>query len=215
MSTSREFTKHNLREAVKSFGHNGAQFGYALVYETFGLVDAPDMKKHAVRTRINEMVRSGELLRVAEGVFTYNPKYRLSGDSPFRKRIWKFVRNNKPGWTLKEASLLTGVSYTHVMKYCDWLEQENYIESIGKKGTARTFRATSLADKSPEMPQPPTQENNPFEKEARAAGKIANLMLYGNPYMPKTAKEIANACKVLLARFDKPFNQNENAGETV
>lgn len=191
-----------MRQAAKSVGAGGAEFGYTLLYQVCGLTNASDSAKAVLRNRVNDLVKAGELKRIKDGVFTYNFSYRSRAESPYRERIWRYVRKQKPGWTLKDVSLMAGASYTHVMRYCAWLEQEGYIAPEGKRGTARTFRATALADKSPEMPQPPTEERSPFDAECRAAGRIVNLMLYGNPYQPKTAQEIVKACKVLLARFD-------------
>ena len=202
MAPTLEITKEMIRSAAKNIGSEGKEFAYPLLYEVCGVSESSDVVKASVRTRINEMVRAKELTRIRDGVFTYNSKYRLRGESPFRQRVWRFIRSQKPGWTFKDASLLTGVSYTHILRYCTWLEQEGYIAHAGKQGLVNTYMATDLADKTPEMPQPPTKDHQPFERECRAAGKIVNLMLYGNPYQPKTAQEIVEAAKVLLARFE-------------
>ena len=156
------------------------------------------------------MSKRGEVQRVRKGVNPNTEENGLVGDSPVRERGWRFVRTAKPGWTCKDASLKTGVSLTHVLRFCDWLEQEGFIQAVGRQGTARTFRATQKALQSPEMPQPPSQEPNPFEKECRAAGKIVNLLLYHNPYSPKVAKELARCGEVILARFG---SQNEKSNQ--
>lgn len=202
MASRKKITRAMVRKAVKNFGHGGKEFGYALLYDLFAL--EPDNEKAVVRSHVTDMVSAGELNRITDGVFTYNFRYRPRGDSPLRIKIWRFVRSQKPGWTIKDAALLSGASYTHVARYCAWLEQEGYIKAKGKNGNTITYRATKLAGKAPEMPQPSTDEKNPFEKECRAAGKIANLMLYGNLYSSKSAREIVEACNVLLERFQKP-----------
>ena len=75
---------------------------------------------------------------------------------------------------------------------------------------AITWRATVKADKSPETPYPPLRETDPFARERAAAATIARLLLCADPYAKKTAQSITEACKVLLARFDKSRTENEN-----
>lgn len=205
---STKLTRAMVRKAAKAFGAKGTEFGYALFYELYGY--EVDGDRAVVRSHITSMVDAGELRRVKNGVFVYNFNYRPRGDSPLRIKMWRFIRSQKPGWTLQDMALMSGASYTHVARYCDWLEQEGYIAAFGKEGNTITYKATAMATKAPEMPQPPTEERNPFETECRAAGVITNRMLYGNLYSLKTKREIVAACNVLLARFDETCNQNEN-----
>lgn len=47
-----------------------------------------------------------------------------------------------------------------------------------------------------------------------AAATIARLMLCADPYAKKTAQNITEACRVILARFDKEsVTENENEEE--
>ena len=40
--------------------------------------------------------------------------------------------------------------------------------------------------------------------------RIVDLLLRADPYAVKTARGITDACKVLLARFDRNRTENEN-----
>ena len=101
--------------------------------------------------------------------------------------------------------------YTRELRYAAWLEEQGYIQRIGRNGkNAVTYRGTSKADMTPETPYPPYKETDPFQKERAAAATIARLLLCADPYAKKTAQSITEACKVLLARFDKNRTENEN-----
>lgn len=129
--------------------------------------------------------------------------------------VWRFVRKAKPGWTLSECAMMTRVSYTQALRYCNWLADEGFIIRAGKdERNAATWRATAKADRTPETPYPPLREADPLARERVAAATIARLLLCADPYAKKTAQDITNACKVLLARFGENRTGNEN-GETT
>ena len=77
------------------------------------------------------------------------------------------------------------------------------------------YRATAKAAASPETPYPPIRETDPFQKERTAAATITRLMLCADPYAQKTARTIAEACQVLLARFGGTVTENENREEST
>lgn len=59
----------------------------------------------------------------------------------------------------------------------------------------------------------PYKDTDPFQKERTAAASIVRLMLCSDPYAPKTAQGIRDACKVLLARFDISKDQSDDQTE--
>ena len=199
-------TMEMVRDAMRSFCADGASVTNAQLYDLLGL--ACEAEKDRLRTRISGMIRQGEVVKIDPGKYEYNFKFRLREDKSYGK-IWRYVRSQKPGWTYSEACQMTRVSYTHLSRYCAWLEDEGYIARHGKNGKASTYRATQKAIMAPETPYPPLHDTDPFEKEKAAAAKIARLMLCCDPYAPKTAREIVAACGVLLARFDKKLQPNE------
>lgn len=107
--------------------------------------------------------------------------------------------------------MMTRVSYTQALRYCNWLAEEGFIARTGRDDrNAVTWRATVKADKSPETPYPPLRKTDPFARERAAAATIARLLLCADPYAKRTAQGITEACKVLLARFDTNRTKNEN-----
>jgi hypothetical protein len=205
-------TTDMVREAMRSFCKGGKRVSNAQLYNVLALGN--EKEKDRLRTRVNDMVQAGEVIKVSPGLYEYNDKYRVRKNTTF-PAIWRFVRSQKPGWSLNYTCQLTRISYTQVARYCAWLENEGYIVRHGKDGATTLYRATDKADRHPETPYPPITDKNPFERENAAAARIATLMLCHNPYQPTVARQIADACKVLLARFETPVTQNENKGESA
>lgn len=209
---ARTITTEMTREAMRSFCADGQRVSNAQLYEVMGL--ACEQEKDRLRTRIGDMVKQGEVIKVGPGLYEYNFKFRLRSGESFPK-LWRFVRTQKPGWSISHASQLTRISYTQAARYFAWLENEGYITRHSKDGQTQLYCGTARAVASPETPYPPITDRNPFERENAAAAELARLMLCHNPYQPTTARKIVTACNVLLARFDKSSTQLENEGETA
>lgn len=208
MDSRKEVSKDAVRTALQALGEGGKEISYRLVYEALGLNDEADYA--IVRTRISDMTRHGEVKRTRTGCFIYDFKHRPR-ESKSYETIWRFVRKAKPGWSISECAMMTRISYTHVLRYCNWLAEEGFIIQTGRDArNAVTWRATSKADKNPETPYPPLRETDPFARERAAAATIARLMLCADPYAKKTAQSITDACNVLLTRFNKNRAENEN-----
>lgn len=215
MDEPRRIEKSELRTLLRSLGEGGKEISYPLVYEAMQVTSTSE--KDRVRALVGAMVQAGELVRNERGTFTYNFKYRLRKGQGY-DAIWRFVRAEKPGWTIMDASLMTKQSYMHVAKYVNWLEGEQYVVRDGKRENRLLYRNTQKARNAPETPYPPGKDTDPFARERVAAATITRLMLCANPYSLKTARGICEACKVLLARFEN-FNteiltENENGEET-
>ena len=178
------------------------------MYEALGLEN--DAEQAVVRSRISDMTRHGEVKRTRTGCFTYDFKHRPREAKSY-EALWRFVRKAKPGWSISECAMMTRVSYTQALRYCNWLAEEGFIARAGRDDrNAVTWRATVKADKNPETPYPPLRKTDPFARERAAAATIARLLLCADPYAKKTAQSITEACKVLLARFDTNRTKNEN-----
>lgn len=213
MVAPRTITRDDVRGVIRSFCQGGKRVSHVQLYEVMGLTCEPE--KDRLRARCGDMAKQGELIRVAAGLYEYNFKYRPRTGAESFAKLWKFIRSQKAGWSITQASQLTRVSYTQAARYFGWLENEGYLTRYGKDGQTILYRGTDKADKAPEVPYPPITDRNPFEKENAAAAQIARLMLCHDPYQAKTARDIVAACKVLLARFEKGVTQLENEGETA
>ena len=207
MDTRKEVSKEAVRAALQALGEGGKEISYRLVYEALGLEN--EAEQAVVRSRISDMTRHGEVKRTRTGCFTYDFKHRPREAKSY-EALWRFVRKAKPGWSISECAMMTRVSYTQA-RYCNWLAEEGFIARAGRDDrNAVTWRATVKADKNPETPYPPLRETDPFARERAAAATIARLLLCADPYAKKTAQSITDACKVLLARFDRNRTENEN-----
>lgn len=210
-------TLEMVRNAVQAMGDGGQEVSYRQIYEALGLNN--EAQQAVVRTRISGMARHGEIKRTKPGCFVYDFKHRPREAKTYEV-IWRFIRAAKPGWDVSGCAMLTRISYTQVLRYVSWLENESYVERAGRNAKrAVLYRATAKAAASPETPYPPIREADPFQKERAAAASITRLMLCADPYAPKTARSITDACRVLLARFEKSgaesVTENENKEETT
>lgn len=212
MDTRKEVGKEAVRAALQALGEGGKEISYRLVYEALGLES--EAEQAVVRSRISDMTRHGEVKRTRTGCFTYDFRHRPREAKSY-ETLWRFVRKAKSGWTISDCALMTRISYTQAMRYCNWLEEEGFVERTGRDSrNATTWRATAKADKTPETPYPPLRETDPFARERAAAATIARLLLCADPYAKKTAQNITEACRILLARFDKEsVTENENEEE--
>lgn len=185
MDTRKEVSKEAVRAALQALGEGGKEISYRLVYEALGLEN--DAEQAVVRSRISDMTRHGEVKRTRTGCFTYDFKHRPREAKSY-EALWRFVRKAKPGWSISECAMMTRVSYTQALRYCNWLAEEGFIARAGRDDrNAVTWRSTVKADKNPETPYPPLRETDPFARERAAAATIARLLLCADPYAKKTA----------------------------
>lgn len=199
-----------IRDAVRSFCPSGGEdtVSNAQLYEALDML-ADEPEKARLRRRLNEMVRRGEVVRVEPGVYRYNWKAQPDRGVSYG-RIWRAVRIKKPGWSFADIAQVTRVSYSMVLRYCQWLQEEGYVERHGKRKQTLLYRTTNKAVLTPETPYPPLRTQDPFAKEKGAAAKLVRAMLCQDPYSGKTRRDVLEACRVLMERFGK---QTDNGGD--
>lgn len=177
---------------------------YGLLYEAMGITG--DREKACVRSRVNELIRRGELKRVQDGLFTYHPKARLrSGE--FYQRVWRAIRSAKPGFSWAGIAQVSRVSYTHVRKYGQWLIETGYVERHGRNGPTYLFRGTAACRDTVETPFPPIEANDPFEAERTAACRLVRLFMERDPYQVRA--KIVQQATLILDRFSKEEDADE------
>lgn len=200
-----------LRTALQSFGNNGQEISNAQLYAALELKN--ETEKARMRSRIAHMVEHGEVARTRDGFYVYNYKNRPR-DAKNLVILWRFIRKARQGWNLQDCAMMTRVSYTQTLRYVSWLEGEKFVARIGKNNrNAILYRATPKADATPETPYPPLRAADPFQKERVAAATITRLLLCADPYAIKTAREVTEACRTLLARFGKDEHVTKNENE--
>ncbi len=112
MSAPRTVTMEMVRDAMRSFCADGASVTNAQLYDLLGLVN--EEEKNRLRTRVNCMIKQGEVIKISAGKYEYNFKFVLRENKTYGK-IWRYVRSQKPGWTLSDMSQLTAVSKIRFM----------------------------------------------------------------------------------------------------
>jgi hypothetical protein len=202
MASEGIITAETIRSAIVGLVENGAEYVTpVLIREALGLKqDDP-----RVRCALRDMVKRRELERIEIGKYRYNPAARDESrrDSEFYPRIWRAIRSDKPGFTLQDIALVTRVSYSHVRKYANFLEEAGYLARYGMAGQRRKWRATRLAQDTPEAPYPPRKIKDPFEREKNLALGLVQAFLLRDPYQPLVRGKIVENCRAILARFEK------------
>jgi len=172
----------------------------ALLYEAMGLTVEAD--KARLRSRINDLVKRGELSRIEDGKYRYVPKARIrSGE--YYQRVWRAIRSAKPGFSWTDLAQVSRVSYTHCHRYGQWLAEEGYIERHGRKGATSLYRATLRAKDTVETPYPPLDIADPYETERNAACRLVRALMERDPGQTAVKNKIIDNCRAILARFAK------------
>lgn len=213
---AQKITNELVRVAFRSFGRGDERISNSQIFEALDIES--EQEKSRVRTRITDMIKAGEIIKIGSGIYNYNFKFKLRDASTARgySKIWRYIRQQKDGWSIKDCTMLTGQNNTHVSRYVNWLESEGYVEIIGKgDNNARLYKGTLKARQTPETPIAPHTDKDPFEKERIAGAKIIRLLLCNDLYSKATAKDIADACEVLLGRFSKNINTNDGVSVTI
>ncbi len=158
-----------------------------------------------IQWALRDMTKRGELERVGSGKYRYSPAVleETRRESEFYPRIWRAIRSEKPGFTLQDIALVTRVSYSHVRKYSNFLEEAGYLARHGKDGQRRKWRATQLAQDTPSAPYPPRKIKDPFDREKNMALGLVQAFLLRDPYQPAVRGKIVENCRAILARFEK------------
>lgn len=203
-------TTEMIRIAFRAFAKGEQKVSNHQLYDALGIT--LETEKQRMRTRVTDMVNHGEVVRVGSGLYTYNFKYRLrnAGVAAGYSKMWRFVRQQKDGWSLKDCALLTGLTVSHIQRYMNFLEEEGYIAVIGVgKRKERLFRCLKKGKDTPEAPAAFYADKDPFEKERVAGAKIVRTLLCGNLSSQKASQDICEACQLLLRRFDSSNAQSE------
>ena len=192
----------HVRGVVIGLTRNGREeCSNQLLAEALGLETEPE--KARMRSRLAELVRRNELVRVGRGHYRYNPaarpKLHRTGES--YARMWRAVRSSKPGVSAQDLAQVSRTGYTQVRRYCKWLESEGYLKRHGVKGNTLLYRATALAKDQRETPYPPLPIEDPFAGERAAACRLVRLYMERDPYQPGVKRQIEAACRVILERL--------------
>lgn len=172
----------------------------AMLFEALGADD--EAAKARVRRQVTHMVRRKELVRVRDGVFTYNPAAAPRRESTSYERVWRAVRAGKPGFSVADLVQITRFSERQVRDYVRWLLEEGFLAEHGANGNLKLYRATQKARDTRSTPLPPVGVKDPYEKERNAACKLVRLLMERDCGKPAVARRIVEQCRAILARFE-------------
>lgn len=173
---------------------------YGILFEIFGLESQNDRSR--LRSKLRDMIRRGELVRVRPGVFHYNPRAVDRPAAEGYQRVWRAVRAQRPGWTLHDLVQITRMGYAHVRKYCAWLHAEGYITHHGRTGNTYRWRATPKARARQQTPIPSRAPKDPFATERNAACRLVRCLMEADPYQPRIRQKVITECQTILRRFE-------------
>ena len=195
-----------LRKTVQSLCQSSNDLvSNARLYEVFGLEG--DDERARLRSRIGDLVKRKELVRVADGIYSYNRHAAPKRDGECFLRIWRAVRCQAPGFSYQQISLVSGREIKGVRQYMKFLIQEGYIAEHGRKGNTRLFRVTQKGKARRDTPFMPRPIPDPFQKERDAACRMVRALMDTDPHQPKTQSQIAADCRIILERFEKTVLQ--------
>ena len=184
----------------------------ARLYEVFGLATEPE--KARLRSRLGDLIRRCELIRVQDGIYSYNPGAAPQQDGEVFQRIWRVVRSRAPGFTYRDVGLISGASDRTVRRYLKFLIDEGFIVRHGKSGNTRHFRTTQKGKIQRETPFMPRPLPDPFKAERDAACRIVRALMEMDPYQPQTARKIATDSRIISDRFQTHRPEKEKRDDS-
>lgn len=167
----------------------------------------PDTSRGAIAGRLSVLARRGELEVIGKDGLRYTGKPTLNGLAPARKKAWRLIRVQQPGWTVADIACVIKGSPNHVARYVEFLLREGYVAQVGKKGTAPRYRTTAKGIQERFAPQPEERIYDPLLAEKKALAKLVKLMLTRELDNEIDKGLVAEQLAVLNARF---CSQDEN-----
>ncbi len=192
-----------VRDVLRGLSEEGRKstITNALLYEAMELDTEPD--KVRLRSRLNDLIRRGELERITPGEYVYHPQNAPGRNGEMYQRIWRAVRSSKPGFSFQDLARVTRASYSHCRKYGKWLLENGYLARHGATGNTALYRTTMQARETLQTPYPPLEMADPFEKEKKAACRLCRAMMERDPYQVAVRKRILESARIILERFDR------------
>ncbi|WP_027179887.1 hypothetical protein [Maridesulfovibrio bastinii] len=190
-----------LRKTAQVLGKDGDIFYNKLLYKALNI--ETEREKDCIRRQANQLVKTGEFIRIARGKYKYNFEKSPKRDGQLTNQIWRAIRSSNPGWTMTDIAQISGASLSHVVKYCRYLEGDGYIKKYGIKGNSTLYRSTLKTAEQRNTPYPPRPITDPHEEERSCVSELVKLFLTKNLYSPVTQEKIIKNCRTILARFEK------------
>jgi hypothetical protein len=187
------------RTVCRALGKGGREVTNAMLYQA--LAAETQQARDLVRKRANDMVKRGELIRIAPGRYRYDRAAAPAREAEQVSRMWRTLRSSKPGFSIADLSRISGVEYSYACKYLTFLRGDGLVRPAGRDGNTNLYRLTAAARERQTAPLPPRPLRDPFETEREAAAELARLFICRDLYQPAAARDVVTQCRVILARF--------------
>lgn len=192
------FDMNRMRDVILGLSEGGKRtISNTLLFQACGRTD--EAGKARLLRQVQQMVNTGELVRVARGELRYEPRAAAARHGQLYKKIWRAIRAKAPGFSSTDLALITGAGASHLCKYLRWLEGESLVRRHGKNGNTILYAATMKAREQPETPYPPIGVDDPWEAERNSACHLVRLLMERDPAEQKT--KIVQNCRAILDRF--------------
>lgn len=190
-----------LREAARNLGETEEVFSNKMLYAALG-ADS-DEERDRIRTRVSALVRTGEMVRVSRGQYTYNHKAAPSREAKTITCMWRTLKTATPGFSVYELARISGVGYDHAQKYLKALTEVGYVRRSGKKGNTVLYCSTNKLRQQKYAYQPPRKLSDPFEAEKKCLHELVGIFMQRDLHKPKTKQRVAELANSILARFEQ------------
>ena len=154
-----------LRTAVRNLGEKGKTVSTAMIYKALGVDDQAERDR--IRKRCGGLVKTGELERLSPGQYRYNSKAAPSRSGELITCMWRALKSSNPGFSCQDLARVSGATYTHVVKYLQFLEGEGFICRHGRKGNTNLYKGMGKMRDTISAPMPPRPLRDPFEPERK------------------------------------------------
>ena len=166
-------------------------------------------EQRVARDRLNRLVKTGEVEKVAYGQFRYRMDYAPRRQGESYVRLWRLIRVQGPGWSRAKISALVRIGRTLVDNYVNYLEDKGFVERCGREGNTTLWRTTAKGREQRETPYPPLDIPDDYERERSATARLCQLMLTCNPDLPSTRMRIMKQLEILLQSFSGQYENTE------
>lgn len=191
----------NLREAARNLSGQYDTISTPMLYAALGVGSEDQQERDRIRRRCNQMVKTGELVRVKPGSYKYNADAAPARHGEFMTRIIRAMKSASKPFTQQDIARVSGATLSHVSRYMKFLVEDGYVRPHGKRGLSSLYRCTQKLRAEMNAPLPPRPLNDPFETERAYVHELVGLFLLRDPYRPDVQRKIVKCCDAIRERF--------------
>lgn len=194
-----------LREAARTLSAAHESVTTPMLYQALGVSKDDQTERSRIRRRCNQLVQSGEMTRLDQGIYRYNKDAASARVGELVTRMWRAMTSTSSGFSVQDVARISGACLSHASKYISYLADAGYVRQHGKHGNSRLYRGTGKMRETLRAPMPPRTLSDPFADERKHVHELVGLFLLKDMHRPAVQQEIVVHCRAIEARF----TQNE------